>query len=144
MHDVIDTLHQWINEIQLLAVAILVGFVQLLWAAAAARSQQGLKWARGARDEDRPVTGVAARLERAFRNYMETFPLFAAAVIAAMTVEKTGMLTWWGALLYVTARIIYVPLYAAGVPSARTLVWFISIIGLLMVVASLFIPNGAT
>ena len=119
MHDVIDTLHQWINEIQLLAVAILLGFVQLCWAAVEARKQQGLKWARGARDENKPITGVAARLERAFRNYMETFPLFAAAVIAAMTVEKTGMLTWWGSLLYVGARIIYVPLYSAGVPSVR-------------------------
>ena len=144
MQDTIDAVHQWINEIQLLAVAILVGFVQLLWAAAAARKQQGLKWARGARDEDRPITGVAARLERAFRNYMETFPLFAAAIIAAMTVEKSGMLTWWGSLLYVGARILYAPLYAAGVPSVRTLVWFISIVGLLMVVAALFIPNGTS
>ena len=144
MHDFVNNLHDWINEIQLLAVAILLGFVQLCWAAVEARKQQGLKWARGARDEHKPITGVAARLERAFRNYMETFPLFAAAVIAAMTVEKTGLLTWWGSLLYVGARILYVPLYAAGVPSIRTLVWFISIIGLLMVVASLFIPNGAS
>ena len=144
MQDTIENVHQWINEIQLLAVAILVGFVQLCWAAVAARKQQGLAWARGARDEHKPVSGVAARLDRAFRNYMETFPLFAAAVIAAMTVEKTGMLTWWGSLLYVGARILYVPLYAAGVPSIRTLVWFLSIVGLLMVVAALFIPNGAS
>ncbi|HWE46803.1 MAG TPA: MAPEG family protein [Caulobacteraceae bacterium] len=144
MQELVDNVHQWINEIQLLAVAILVGFLQLCWAAIAARQQQGLAWARGARDEHKPITGVAARLERAFRNYMETFPLFAAAVIAAMTVEKTGMLTWWGSLLYVGARILYVPLYAAGVPSIRTLVWFISIVGLLMVVVALFIPNGAS
>jgi uncharacterized MAPEG superfamily protein len=144
MQDVIDNVHQWINEIQLLAVAILLGFIQLSWAAVAARKQQGLAWARGPRDEDKPVTGKAARLERAFRNYMETFPLFAAAVIAAMTVEKTGMLTWWGALIYVAARIIYVPLYVLGVPGLRTLVWFISIFGLLAVTIALFIPNGAS
>jgi uncharacterized MAPEG superfamily protein len=144
MQQIVDTLHPWINEIQLLAIAILLGFVQLCWAAVEARKQQGLAWARGARDEHKPITGIAARLDRAFRNYMETFPLFAAAVIAAMTVEKSGMLTWWGSLLYVGARILYVPLYAAGVPSIRTLVWFLSIVGLLMVVAALFIPNGAS
>ena len=144
MTEFVDNLHQWVNEIQLLAVAILLGFVQLCWAAVEARKQQGLKWARGARDEARPVGGVAARLDRAFKNYMETFPLFAAAVIAAMTVEKTGMLTWWGSLAYVAGRTVYVPLYAAGVPGLRTLAWFISIVGLLMVVAALFIPNGAT
>jgi uncharacterized MAPEG superfamily protein len=142
-----DDITEWVNEFQLLGVAVLLGFVQLCWAAIAARRQQGLAWARGPRDEDRPVTGVAARLERAFRNYMETFPLFAVAVIANLTADtKSGFaygLVWWGSLTYVLARIVYVPLYAAGVPGLRTLVWFISILGLLAVTAALFIPPPA-
>jgi uncharacterized MAPEG superfamily protein len=137
-------LDEWINEAQILGVAVLLGFVQLAWAAVAARKQQGLRWARGARDEDKPVTGVAARLERAFRNYMETFPLFAAALILGATLDQGDsikhMLTLWGSVIYVGARILYVPLYAAGVPSWRTIVWFISIVGLLMVTAALFVP----
>ncbi len=133
---------EWVNEFQMLGVAVLLGFIQLAWAAVAARQQQGLQWARGPRDEDRPVTGVAARLERAFRNYMETFPLFAVAVIADITAEHTGILTWWGSVLYVGARIVYVPLYAAGIPGLRSLVWFISVIGLLMVTFALFVPRG--
>ena len=133
---------EWVNEFQMLGVAVLLGFVQLAWAAVAARQQQGLAWARGPRDTDSPVTGVAARLERAFRNYMETFPLFAVAVIADITAEHTGTLTWWGSLIYVAARILYVPLYAAGVPSIRSFVWFASVIGLLMVTAALFMPRG--
>ena len=137
-----DQLYGLVNEFELLGVAVLLGFVQLAWAAIAARRQQGLKWARGPRDEERPVTGVAARLDRAFRNYMETFPLFAVAMIADLTAEKTGFLTWWGALLFVGARIVYVPLYAAGTPGIRSLVWFVSVIGLLMVTAALFVPAG--
>lgn len=138
-----DQLHDYVNEFQLLGVAVLLGLVQLVWAALAARRQQGLAWARGPRDEDRPVTGVAARLERAFRNFMETFPLFAVAVIADITAEKTSWLTWWGSLIYVAARIVYVPLYAAGVPGVRSLVWFAAAIGLLMVTVALFLPVGA-
>ena len=33
-------------------------------------------------------------------------------------------------------------LYAAGVPGLRSLVWFVSVAGLLMVTAALFIPAG--
>jgi len=40
--------------------------------------------------------------------------------------------------LYFWARVAYVPLYAAGVPYLRTLVWTISLIGLVMVLAALF------
>jgi uncharacterized MAPEG superfamily protein len=126
-------------ELQLLGFAILIGVVQLAWAAVAARRQQNLAWARGPRDEPMPIGGTAARLDRAFRNFMETFPFFAAAVIAADLLGKLGPLTLWGSGLYVAARALYVPLYATGVPTVRTLVWLVSLIGLLMVVVAIFL-----
>jgi 2,4-dienoyl-CoA reductase-like NADH-dependent reductase (Old Yellow Enzyme family) len=69
-------------ELKLLAVAVVIGLIQLLWAAGAARAQQDMKWAAGPRDTPMPITGAAARLERAFWNFAETFPFFAAAVLA--------------------------------------------------------------
>lgn len=127
------------HELIHLAAAIIIGIVTLIWAAATARGQQNLAWAAGARDEAMPpLTGVAGRLERAFRNFMETFPFFAAALLAAIVAQKTGLLTFWGSALYVIARALYVPIYAAGIRLVRTLVWFVSIIGLAMVVVALF------
>jgi uncharacterized MAPEG superfamily protein len=126
-------------ELQLLGAAVIVGIVQLVWAAVTARGQQNLQWAAGSRDEPMPpLTGVAGRLERAFRNYMETFPLFAAALLAAVVAQKTGPLTLWGAGLYVAARALYVPIYAAGIRLVRTLVWFVGVVGLVMVLVALF------
>jgi uncharacterized MAPEG superfamily protein len=126
-------------ELKLLAGAVVVGLVQLLWAAGAARAQQDLKWAAGPRDTAMPVSGVAGRLERAFWNFAETFPFFAAAVLACGVAGKLGQpLTIWGAWAYVGARALYVPLYASGVPLVRTLVWVISMAGLLCVLAALF------
>lgn len=125
-------------ELKLLGAAILVGLVQMIWAAAAARSQQNLKWAAGPRDTPMPITGVAARLERAFWNFMETFPFFAAAILAVVVMGKTGTLTLWGGGLYVVARALYAPLYASGIPRVRTLVWFVAMIGLGMVIWALF------
>ncbi len=49
-------------ELKLLGAAVVVGLVQLLWAAGAARAQQDMKWAAGPRDTPMPVGGVAARL----------------------------------------------------------------------------------
>jgi len=126
-------------ELQLLAAAVVIGLIQLLWGAAAARRQQGLKWAAGPRDEARPIDGVAARLDRALRNFLETFPLFAAAVIVAYLGGKLGDLTLWGSVLYVAGRALYVPLYAAGVPLVRSLAWFAAMIGLILVVAAIFL-----
>ena len=127
-------------ELKLLGAAVVVGLVQLLWAAAAARAHQGdLKWAAGPRDTPMPLGGVAARLERAFWNFAETFPFFAAAVLACAVSGKLGSdLTIWGAWAYVAARAIYAPLYALGIPTVRTLVWLVAMIGLGMVLVALF------
>jgi uncharacterized MAPEG superfamily protein len=127
------------SQLQLLVLAIVIGIINLMWAAVESRRQQGLKWAGGSRDEPRPVTGVAARLERAFANYRETFPLFAAAVIVAYLTGKNGGAALWGSVMYVAARAAYVPLYASGVRYWRSLAWFVGFIGLVVLVIALFL-----
>jgi uncharacterized MAPEG superfamily protein len=126
-------------ELQALMGAVIVGLVQLMWAAGAARAQQDMAWAAGPRDTPMPITGMAARLQRAFWNFVETFPFFAAAVLACAVAGKLGSpLTFWGSHLYLAGRLVYVPLYAWGVPMVRTLAWFVSMVGLIMVVVPLF------
>ncbi len=126
-------------ELKLLGAAVIVGLVQLLWAAGAARSQHDLKWAAGARDEPKPpLTGVPGRLDRAFRNFMETFPLFAAAVLAVVVLDKSGPASVWGAALYVIGRALYVPLYVAGTYLIRSIVWGVALAGLVMVIVAIF------
>ena len=126
-------------EIQMLAWSVALGLVQSLLAAALMTHQRGLKWNTGARDgKAAPLSGVAARMERASHNFLETFPFFAAAVLAVVLTQRTSPETALGAQVYFWARLAYVPLYAAGVPYARTLVWAASIWGLLQVLWALF------
>jgi uncharacterized MAPEG superfamily protein len=126
-------------ELKLLGVAVIVGLVQLMWAAGAARQQQDLKWAAGPRDTAMPITGIAARLNRAFWNFAETFPFFAAAILACAVAGKLGgSLTVWGSILYVAGRALYVPLYAMGIPTVRTVAWAVAMIGLVLVLVALF------
>ena len=61
-------------------------------------------------------------------------------MLAAHAADRLGELTLWGSWLYLVGRIVYVPLYAAGVPVVRTLVWTVSVVGLAMVLAAILIP----
>lgn len=125
-------------EITLLGIAVVIGLVQLFWASAAAQPHRGLEWNVGPRDEPVPLPGKAGRLQRASANYRETFPMFAAALIGAYLLGDISPLTAWGSLLYVAARAVYVPLYAFGVSYVRSLVWVVSIIGIIMILVALF------
>ena len=126
-------------EIQMLAWATALGLVQLSLDATLGTLQRGLKWNISARDGEPPaLLGVAARIHRAFRNFLETFPFFAAAVLAVVATGRTSVDTALGVQLYFWARVAYVPLYAAGIPYVRTLVWAVSFWGLIKVLAALF------
>ena len=59
---------------------------------------------------------VAGRLDRALKNLLETYPAFIAIVLALVVTGKTGGLAATGAWLWLAARVVYVLLYAAGIP----------------------------
>lgn len=125
-------------ELQMLAWSVLLGLVQVLLAAAFVTRQRGMAWNAGPRDAVKPPPGgVAGRLERASHNFLETFPFFAAAVLAVIAADATDARTALGAQLYFWARVVYVPVYAAGIPYLRSAVWAVSLVGLLMVLKPL-------
>ena len=127
------------TEIRMLAWTIVLGLLHLVLAVGMVTRDKGLKWNVGARDAGgAPVGAVTERVNRALRNFLETFPLFAAAVLAVAVAGRFDATTALGAQLYFWSRVAYVPLYAAGIPYVRTLVWGVSIAGLLMVLAALF------
>src|SRR5215475_4604778 len=126
-------------ELTLLALSVVLGFVHIVAASHAASLQRGYRWSASARDDPvEPLHGVAGRLDRALRNFLETFPLFAAAVLAAASVGRHNALTEWGAQLYFWGRVAYLPLYAAGIPLVRSLVWNIAAAGILLLLVALF------
>jgi len=48
------------------------------------------------------------------------------------------MLTVAGGSIWVIARIIYIPLYLLGIPYIRSIVWLISILGLVIMLVAAF------
>ncbi len=123
----------------ILAWVVVLGLVQMVLAAMAAVGQRGLPWAASARDENNgPLSGVGGRLQRAQANFLETFPLFAALLLAVMVRNPGDGHALLGAQLYFWSRVAYVPVYAAGIPWLRTLIWLVSVIGIVLLLVAVF------
>ena len=122
-------------EVTILGWAGILAAAQLILMAVPANLQLGSAYVASARDEQRPLSGVAARLERAFRNQLESLLLFAVAVMVVTMAGAASPLTEGCAIAYIAARIVYVPLYGFGVKWWRSLVWavgfFVTVVMLL-------------
>ena len=122
------------TEYTVLAWGCVLAFVHIMAAAQVRTRQYGAKWNIGARDETLPpARPIVGRFERAQANFFETFPLLVAAVLVVSAADLTGRNTALGAWLWLGARIVYLPLYAMGVPVVRSLAWGVSLVGIAMI-----------
>ncbi len=69
------------------------------------------------------LDGWKARANAAQANSFEALPLFIAAVLIAHQVHAPQTRLDILAVLFVTLRIIYIVMYVAGLPTARSAIW---------------------
>lgn len=126
-------------ELKLLGWSVVLGLVYFFIAITLGTLQRGVAWNASNREvEPKALTGVTGRADRACRNFRETFAFFAAAVLVVVVGQRTAAATALGAQLYFWARVVYLPVYLIGIPYLRTLVWAVSLVGIVMVVGALF------
>ncbi|NUO72409.1 MAG: hypothetical protein HOQ10_06810 [Frateuria sp.] len=124
-------------EIRMLVWSVILGLVQIALTVLAMMIQRGTGWAVGPRDQPgQALTGVGGRLDRARGNFLETFAFFAALVLAVVALGRQDATSALGAQLYFWARLVYVPVYAAGIPYLRTLVWAVSFVGIVLLLGA--------
>jgi uncharacterized MAPEG superfamily protein len=122
------------TELIVLAWGCVLALVHIFTAVRAKTRQYGTKWNMGARDEAlEPPAPIVGRLARAQANFFETFPIFAAAALIVSVAHLTDRWTAIGALIWVAARVVYLPLYGFGIPYVRTAVWLASVVGIALV-----------
>jgi uncharacterized MAPEG superfamily protein len=127
------------TEIVMLGVAVALLLGQLFLQSVSATVEMGGVYKAGPRDARRELQGIfAGRAERAFRNLLETFPVFAALALALVITGRNGGLGAMGAEAWVILRILYVPLYFIQIRYARSLVWFASMFALAAMLIRLF------
>ena len=125
------------TEIYILGWSAVLLLVQIVLQSGTA-GDLGMAYLAGARDEQRQTRNpLSRRLDRALRNFLESYPAFVALVLALAVTGKTGGLGATGAWIYILARVAYVPIYAAGIAYVRTIVWLASIVGFVLMILRL-------
>ena len=125
-------------ELQLLVWAGILALVQMLVAVLGAQSQVSLPVLAGNREGMPPLTGWALRATRAHLNMLESLVVFAIFVLVAHALGRLNETTALGANLFFWGRLVYAVIYLAGIPWLRTVVWMVSVVGLLMILSQLF------
>ncbi|WP_299283789.1 MAPEG family protein [uncultured Tateyamaria sp.] len=124
-------------ELTYLAYAVILLIAHAIIQATFSDLSKGLGWALGPQDEERDQPPVAGRIERALGNYLETLPAFIALALALAVTGLNTETTALGAAIWFWARVAYIPAYASGIPMVRSVVWFISLAGLVMMMLPL-------
>ncbi|WP_371741400.1 MAPEG family protein [Bradyrhizobium sediminis] len=127
------------TEIVMLGLGAVLLLAQLFLQSISSTVEMGGDYKAGPRDEPRVVQGIfAGRADRAFRNLLETFPIFAALALSLVVTGRNGGLGALGAQAWVVTRVLYLPLYFIQIPYARSLVWLVSVLALAAMLVRLF------
>jgi uncharacterized MAPEG superfamily protein len=125
-------------DLKYLLFSVLLTAVQVVIAAAAANQVVGLVTLAGNREGMAEMPGFAGRAKRAHLNMLENMVLFTALVLIAAVAGKANATTAMGAMIFFWARLVYAVVYLIGVPWLRTVVWFVSVIGMVLIAVQLF------
>ena len=128
------------QELWIAVYAAVLGIFMVILPPSLAYSRKGYRqWNAGPRDTPFDMGPHADRARRAFANFMETYAFFAVFVVALALAHKSSAVSVGAAWVYLIARIVYIPLYLFGVKGIRSLVWAISLAGIVACAVVLFI-----
>lgn len=132
-------------EAQYLIASVVLGLSVILIQALMLDLEFGFKWGGMGKRDDTPDSEriYTKRLARASANFGETFPFFAAAILACLALDVSNTLTHWGAAIYFWARLAYVPAYVFGIGPLRSTTWFISIFSIIALLIALIAGGGS-
>jgi uncharacterized MAPEG superfamily protein len=123
------------DDLWALFATIGLAVLQLTASSILSLSQLGGAWILSARDEPREATGLGGRVVRAYRNLLESFPQFVAALFLVHASGTVGHLSTVGAWLFFVARSLYVPAYLFAPPGVRPLCWVTAQAGVFVILA---------
>ncbi|MGB3148214.1 MAG: MAPEG family protein [Paracoccaceae bacterium] len=113
------------SELNILALYGLYTALILILKVTGATGQLGMGYLLSSRDEQRTLTGITARLDRALTNAITAMALFAPAILILALKGGFTAQTLLAAQAFLIARILYVPAYGMGITGIRTLLWLI-------------------
>lgn len=128
-------------ELWVLLAAALLGLLHMTAASFTFKAQVGNAYTVGARDENVQPAAMAGRMQRAQQNFLETFGIFTTCVVLVHLTGAYGGLSYWGCVLYLGGRVLFLPLYALGIRWIRTFSWNVATLGLVLVGVQVVVGN---
>jgi uncharacterized MAPEG superfamily protein len=120
-------------ELMYLVWSVALCAVLMLIAVNAVMFKVGLPALAGNRDKMPALEGIAGRATRLHVNMLENLPLFGILVLVTQVTGHNNATTALGAALFFYARLVHALVYLAGIPYLRTLVWAVSMVGMVMI-----------
>ena len=127
-------------DLRLLVYSVLLAWLMLMVASLArvrGHTPAGMMLAFGNRHNLPEPSAAAARADRAAKNMLENLVLFATLVLAAHAVGVAIDRLALPARLFFYARVVYFPLYVAGIPYLRTAAWTVGVVAMAMIAAAM-------
>ena len=129
------------TELAALAAATLLGFAHVIAAWHTASLQRGYRWTANGRDEPTSVaSGMAGRLERARKNYSESFAFFAAAIVVVHATGAESQGTVGAAWIFVAARAAYLIAAPSGLFIAASMMANVASLAVLTLLLAPVVP----
>jgi len=98
----------------------------------------GFTWSAGNRETELVVPGWTRRAVQAHMNLIESLAPFAILVIVAHISGKANEVTALGSTIFFGGRVAHLIVYVAGIIYLRTLAWFASWAGGILILIQLF------
>ncbi len=121
------------RDLSYLVWAVGLTIVQLLAAIIGATMQFPIPQLVGNRETALEGRGWVGRAQRAHRNMLESLVLFAALVLVAHAAGRSNSMTIQGAAVFFYSRVAYALVYWFGITWLRSIVFFVSMLGLLLI-----------
>jgi len=124
-------------DLTYLVWSVALTMAQLLIVIIGASVQIPLPVLAGNRETAVEGKGWLGRAQRAHRNILESLVLFAILVLVAHVSGQSNAMTALGAAIYFWARVAYAAIYMLGITWVRSLVFGVSMAGLLIILFQL-------
>lgn len=126
-------------EIIVLCLSALLYFCIVLFTSRLQDRDMGHEYNLSPRDAEPSYATDTGRMQRAMRNHLDNFVLFAAAALAVHVTDSDFWLTDLAAWVYLLARVAYVPAYYKGLAPWRSIFFLCGLVAtIVMFLAVLF------
>jgi uncharacterized MAPEG superfamily protein len=126
------------SELTCLELSVVLWVIHVLCQAGAGNVELPSGYLFTSRDKPAAASGLLfGRTTRALANYVENLTPVVALALALIVTQRAGGAGALGATIWIVARIVYIPVYLFDVVYARTAIWAISIVGLVMMLVRL-------